>query len=160
MAISRREWLRMVAGGAAVAALPGCAVCFRGVEAEDGDVAELTETVAYCGLVCGACSKSVEGRCKGCKTGGGDKNCYQRKCCTGKNLDGCWQCEEFPCDEGYFADANKRWRGLCIGSVQCARNYGVEGYVERLVSRLGRNVDHLEYQYKDPEEMRRILCGD
>ena len=160
MAINRRELLRIMAGGAAIAILPGCATRLRAVDAENEDVAELVKTVAYCGLVCGVCSKSVQERCKGCRSGGGTKNCYHRKCCIENGLDGCWQCEKFPCDNGYFADDNRRWRGLCVGSAQCVKDYGIESYVDRVVSRLGKDVEHAKYQYKEPQEIQIILCGD
>ena len=159
MAISRRELLRIIAGGAAAAAMPGCATRLRGADTDNQAGTELTSTVAYCGLVCGVCRNAVEKRCAGCRNGGGNKNCYQKKCCVEKGLDGCWQCEEFPCDNGFFADSNKMWRGLCVGSAQCIQDYGLEGYVDRMVSRLGNDVDYLEYKFKDIQEIKSVLCG-
>ena len=38
----------------------------------------------------------VKFRCKkGCKNGGGPPFCKIRKCCQKKEIDGCWECEEF-----------------------------------------------------------------
>jgi hypothetical protein len=38
----------------------------------------------------------VKMRCKRtCKNGGGPPFCKIRKCCQKKNIQGCWQCEEF-----------------------------------------------------------------
>ena len=38
----------------------------------------------------------VKFRCKkGCINGGGSPFCNIRKCCQTKNLEGCWECEEF-----------------------------------------------------------------
>ena len=37
----------------------------------------------------------VRMRCKGCRDGGGPPFCKIRNCCQDKNLQGCWECEEF-----------------------------------------------------------------
>lgn len=119
---------------------------------------ELVRTVAYCGLVCGVCKNACQPDCRG---GGGAEDCYQRKCCIEKELDGCWECDDFLCNKGFFADGHDpAWRGLCIGSVQCIKGLGIGAYVECLVSRLGKAVEYGEYRYKDPEEIRQILCGE
>ena len=35
-------------------------------------------------------------RCqKGCRAGGGSKDCQIRHCCQRKEIDGCWECPEF-----------------------------------------------------------------
>ncbi len=118
----------------------------------------LIATVAYCGLVCGVCVHGAAERegCAGCRKGGGSKDCHQRRCCLEKGLDGCWECESFPCDQGFFGD--DAWRGLCIGSVQCVREHGLAGYVDRLVARAGRSIELGDYRHKTPEEIRDLLC--
>lgn len=120
----------------------------------------LVPTVAYCGLVCGVCVHATADReqCAGCRNGGGAKDCHQRICCVEKGLDGCWECETFPCDQGFFGD--DAWRGLCIGSVQCIKAHGLEGYVDRLVARVGRSVELGDYRHKTPEEVQQLLCGE
>lgn len=54
--------------------------------------------VAYCGLACCVCSENEN--CKGCRNDGcKDKNwCKSYNCCKAKKLNGCWECEQFPCD--------------------------------------------------------------
>lgn len=38
----------------------------------------------------------VKLRCKkGCKSGGGPPFCNIRKCCQKKNIEGCWECDDF-----------------------------------------------------------------
>ena len=32
---------------------------------------------------------------KGCRLGGGSSSCKIRQCCLEKNIEGCWQCNEF-----------------------------------------------------------------
>lgn len=50
----------------------------------------------------------VKMRCKkACKGGGGPPFCKIRKCCQRKEIDGCWQCDEFEtCDKLDFLKAN------------------------------------------------------
>jgi hypothetical protein len=59
----------------------------------------LVDSIAYCGLVCGRCHLRKE--CDGCKNTARlcarSKVCYQRNCCIQKGLQGCWECDEFPC---------------------------------------------------------------
>lgn len=119
---------------------------------------ELAETVGYCGLVCGVCIHRCQTDCRG---GGGPKDCYQRKCCQDKGLNGCWECEEFPCDHGFFAKTpDPAWRGICIGSAQFIRERGLEEYVARVVARFGRAVDYEDYRYRSPQEIKDFLYGE
>lgn len=50
----------------------------------------------------------VKLRCKAaCRGGGGDPNCAIRRCCRKKELEGCWQCEDFEdCRKMDFLRAN------------------------------------------------------
>ena len=120
---------------------------------------ELASTIAYCGLVCGICVHAAPERegCPGCREGGGDKRCYQRTCCQDYGLQGCWECDEFPCERGYFADP--AWRGVCIGSVVCIKDHGATGFVTRLVSKVGECMEIGDYRHKDPEEIRALFGG-
>lgn len=54
--------------------------------------------MAYCGLACCVCSENAG--CEGCRNEGcKDKNwCKAYHCCKRNELDGCWKCEEFPCN--------------------------------------------------------------
>ena len=59
--------------------------------------------VGFCGLACGICENACIPDCRG---GGGASECFQRRCCRTKGVDGCWECQDFPCDEGHFADSD------------------------------------------------------
>ena len=130
---------------------------------------ELALTVAYCGLICGVCSNRCEPDCRG---GGGCEpgTCYQRSCCVRKGLAGCWECDEFPCGKGFFAEAadpgtpwvtSSVYLGLCIGSVQCVRVYGIEGCVRLVLANLGDNVDYgYELRFKTPQEFTAMIRGE
>jgi len=117
---------------------------------------ELSCTVAYCGLVCGVC-KNTEKRCQGCRSGDGAKDCCQRRCCLERNISGCWQCDIFPCEKGFFAD--KVWRGLCIGFTQCIKDKGIEKFVGLVESKLGKVIDYGEFRFKKEEQIAAILHG-
>jgi hypothetical protein len=82
----------------------------------------ITQDLGYCGVICSIC-KNLEDNCKGCIDHGGDMNCYQRICCIDKNIDGCWQCNTYPCKKGYFVD--EEGMGLCLGFVSCIKKKGI-----------------------------------
>lgn len=53
---------------------------------------------AYCGLACDFCQEGKD--CPGCKKEGchGKEWCKCYTCCKEKSLNGCYECEKFPCD--------------------------------------------------------------
>jgi hypothetical protein len=114
------------------------------------------EIVGYCGLACGMCVNACVPRCR---EGGGPVDCYQRECCSRKGLDGCWLCDEFPCNNGFFEDGDDpAFRGICIGSVQCIKDCGLERYIELAAAKLGPVIEYGDHRYLDPEGVRRTLC--
>jgi hypothetical protein len=54
--------------------------------------------VAYCGLACCVCSENMN--CIGCRNEGcKDKEwCKSFQCCKEKDLKGCWECKDYPCE--------------------------------------------------------------
>ncbi|NOZ67741.1 MAG: DUF3795 domain-containing protein [Deferribacteres bacterium] len=115
----------------------------------------MIDNFAYCGLVCGLCREAGE-KCRGCRNGGADADCYQRNCCIEKGIDGCWQCETFPCDRGYFGD--EKWRGICLGFAHCIRAVGPEEFFGIVESTLGRELDYEDYLYRDVKDVVKMLC--
>jgi hypothetical protein len=111
--------------------------------------------IAYCGLSCAVCSHSSEG-CKVCRAGGGPEQCNKRDCCVGKRLDGCWQCDSFPCGD-FFAD--EAWTGLCIGCIRVIQEKGVEAFAGLVRSQLGDSFDYGHLRFRKPEEIKKML-GD
>jgi hypothetical protein len=96
--------------------------------------------IAFCGLACAVCSKGND--CVGCR----DEGCKDREwcknlqCCKAKNINGCWECEEFPCT-GTMLD-NRRIRAF----ARFAREYGEEF----LLDCLGKNEKTgIIYHYPD-----------
>jgi len=112
------------------------------------------QNTGYCGLVCGICTHAADA-CQGCREGGGDAGCIQRKCCLVKGLSGCWQCEEFPCGKGFFGD--EAWRGLCIGFCRVIRESGVEACIEKVRAVMGERVDCGDYRNREAEEIVEVL---
>ena len=81
--------------------------------------------LAVCGLACMLCSEEA---CPGCKAQGcKDADvCSVYKCATGRGLDGCYQCEEFPCGEKVLA-------GIRIRAFnRYAKQYGKQSLMDRL----------------------------
>jgi hypothetical protein len=97
---------------------------------------QVSESIAYCGLVCKFCH--LADTCGGCKSETNccgrhlsEGGCHQYNCCVDKGINGCWECGDFPCGEDMFSEHHDlRLRAF----VCCAREEGVEklaGYVLR-----------------------------
>jgi len=97
---------------------------------------------APCGLICGLC-KDIHIECKGCRNGGGDQNCFQLNCCKTKDIAGCWECESFPCGDGYLGD--EKWRGITAGFAKCIKIVGPERFYKNVKSKLGSSIDYYKY---------------
>ena len=84
---------------------------------------------ARCGLACCLCSENEN--CNGCKADDckDRETCKNRTCCIAKGLNGCWECEDFPCS-GTLLD-KPRIRAFAAYLKQ----YGPE----RLMAHLERN---------------------
>ena len=119
----------------------------------------IVQSVAPCGLVCALCPGAApdKGGCPGCRHGGGDADCPLRECYAARELVGCWECAEFPCEKGMFG--NPEWRGLGIASIECIVEHGLQGYVSILTNRFGDVVEFEPFKNKDPQEAKVMLCG-
>ncbi|WP_095173134.1 MULTISPECIES: DUF3795 domain-containing protein [Blautia] len=87
---------------------------------------DVKKGIAFCGLACCVCSENE--MCSGCR---GDtciceENCTIRPCCLQKGIEGCWECEEFPCKEKMFDSVRIRAFGKYI------EEYGMDLLMERL----------------------------
>jgi hypothetical protein len=96
------------------------------------DINVVSNSIGYCGLICKLCH--LADKCDGCKS---DKNCcgrhlseigcYQYNCCVDKKINGCWECEDFPCGEDMFSDSHDiRLHAF----VRCAKEEGIEKLAE------------------------------
>lgn len=110
-------------------------------------------TVAYCGLICSACEAMLKG-CAGCHQGGGEP-CEVRDCCLTKGLQGCWECDAFPCTRGPFG--NEEWAGLCIGLVQAIQKQTLQRLVEHVRARLGEVIDYGAFRGLSADEVMALI---
>ncbi|MDF2540809.1 MAG: hypothetical protein K0S47_527 [Herbinix sp.] len=81
--------------------------------------------LALCGLACVLCSQED---CSGCKAKGCTEgtDCSVYKCAIAKGLDGCYQCDNYPCDESML-------KGIRIRAFnQYARQFGKQSLLNRL----------------------------
>lgn len=101
-------------------------------------IEEIEKSIAYCGLVCKLCSEGKSGKCVGCreKCGG----CTIKECAQEREINGCWECNLFPCNENAFK--NKRIKVF----LQCAKDEGVHS----LATYLKKNYDQgIQYHKAD-----------
>ncbi len=97
------------------------------------------ELVAYCGLYCGACKSYLSEKCKGCHENSKATWCKVRSCCTGKQIESCAECAEFPdpraCEKfnnfmsKLFGLVFKSDRAACIAQI---RQLGLEGHAKAM----------------------------
>lgn len=82
--------------------------------------------IAYCGLACCLCSEN--GDCRGCKQNGcaAYAECQNYGCVTERDIDGCWECPDFPCGRGMLG--NPRMRAF----AKFAKEHGTEGLMDCL----------------------------
>ncbi len=87
---------------------------------------ERQKGIGYCALACAVCSENAN--CAGCRNGGcRDKDwCKNFHCCPEKGLAGCWECENFPCQESTVNTTRVRAFAAFI------RRYGVDFLLECL----------------------------
>ena len=96
------------------------------------DIKKVSNSIGYCGLVCALCH--LADKCDGCKSNNNccgrrlsNAGCYQYKCCVEKKINGCWECQDFPCDKDMFSNSHDiRLRAF----ARCAKEEGLEKLAE------------------------------
>ena len=71
-----------------------------GKPAEDGGRKgrrRISDLIGKCGFYCASCPTYRKGECKGCHDAADD--CFTRDCVTGKEIDYCGLCPDFPSDD-------------------------------------------------------------
>lgn len=64
------------------------------------DREEMLQGIGYCGLVCLYCTGCVSCRDKDQGIETQEIPCYHKRCAISKKLNGCWECDCFPCTDG------------------------------------------------------------
>ena len=115
------------------------------------------DSIGYCGLVCKLCHLANE--CDGCKSSNNccgkhlsETGCFQYNCCVSKGISGCWECNDFPCDEDMFSDSHDvRLRAF----VRCAKEDGIAKLAEYIVTNQQKGImygHNKDYDNLDSEE--------
>jgi len=121
------------------------------------------ELLGACGLYCGVCSiyiahkndnlkfknalmkvykpfvKTVDDiKCTGCRSSGEVfpvcKACPIKKCCKSKEIEGCYQCDDFPCK--YITNYPvKLAREIILRSIPSIREMGVKDFIQAEIKR-------------------------
>jgi hypothetical protein len=99
-------------------------------------------TVAYCGLYCGACKKFINKKCTGCKTNVKATWCKIRTCCIENKYASCADCKTFStaneCKKfnnifsKFFALVFKSDRNACIARI---KEVGAEQYADEMAEK-------------------------
>ena len=95
--------------------------------------------IACCGLACCVCTH--DDTCTGCQTGGCESHswCKNYNWCREKGLNGCWECDDFPC-EGTMLDKPRIYAFAAF-----AKEYGVEELTKYI---LQNRENGIVYHYK------------
>lgn len=118
----------------------------------DKDVAAL---IGSCGKACRLCKDYTY--CAGCKShealGSRRRTrdgCYHYSCCNRKKINGCWECESFPCEKDLFAsDQSMYLRAF----VSCIQEQGIDTYAHHVFLRFLMGVKERDYAACENEEM-------
>ena len=128
----------------------------------DAMIGKLVNSISYCGLICALCHLAAE--CDGCRS---DSNacskhltasgCFQRACCTGNNLQGCWECDRFPCHEDMYSDSHDP---KIKAFARYIRNHGAEEFISRILINRDKGLDVKyggDYDNKTESEATRLI---
>lgn len=108
------------------------------------NINKVSNNIGYCGLICNLCH--LFGTCDGCKSSKNccakhllEGECYQYNCCIKKNINGCWECIDFPCDKDMFSNSHDI--RICA-FVRCAKEEGIEKLIEYIVLNQKRGIKY------------------
>jgi hypothetical protein len=114
----------------------------------------LVNSIAYCGLVCGRCHLRAE--CGFCKNKASlcarSEVCYQRNCCIQRDLQGCWECAEFPCGEDMHGNSHDLRIRAFVAFIKAE---GAEALVDCLLRNEAHGIHYghgRDYDGKSSEE--------
>lgn len=73
------------------------------------DTKDIAANIGYCGLICSLCHEA--NKCDGCKSDNNccgrhvsEEGCFHFNCCVEKGINGCWECEDGPCNKDMFSE--------------------------------------------------------
>lgn len=91
--------------------------------------------LALCGLACVICSHED---CPGCKARGCNEqsDCSVYQCVVSKELDGCYQCDKFPCEEKMLQGIRNR------AFNRYAKEHGKQALLDRLHTNFNKGITY------------------
>ncbi len=89
--------------------------------------------VAYCGLYCATCGAAREGRCEGCRAGGGFAGCRVRLCAEERGFVTCAECQEMESCEKLNSFLSRLYtlltRSRRLDNLREIRDSGLEAFL-------------------------------
>lgn len=126
---------------------------------------DVIENIGRCGKICTFCKDSAF--CRGCTSNnaacarhGKREGCFQYRCSKQKGIQGCWECDDAPCEMDVFSKENNiRNRAF----IRFAKYEGVEelgkcvfhNMIHGILYGEGKDYDH----FKTEEEVVRLLTS-
>ncbi|MBF0408410.1 MAG: DUF3795 domain-containing protein [Candidatus Riflebacteria bacterium] len=114
-------------------------------------IVEDLNSVAFCGLYCGACKSFLNEKCDGCRKNEKATWCKIRICCMNKKISSCAECLEYPdpmaCSmfnnifSKFFAFLFKSNRAACISLI---KNKGLQEYAKKMTNLRKHTLKNLE----------------
>jgi hypothetical protein len=105
------------------------------------------QSIAYCGLYCGACKAYLRERCPGCHDNEKATWCRIRLCCINNQYSTCADCRQFtdPNDCRIFNNLISRIfsvifrsnRAACIRQIQ---DIGIQGHADRMAELKSQSI--------------------
>jgi len=122
----------------------------------------IIKSIAYCGLICELCHQANE--CDGCKSEKNncgkhlsDAGCFQRICCIKKNINDCWECDNFPCDKDMYSNNHDP---KIKAFARCIKEDGVENFINCVLENNKRGLDikyQGDYDFRNETEVLALL---
>ncbi|MDZ5253705.1 DUF3795 domain-containing protein [Clostridium sp. LIBA-8841] len=106
------------------------------------NIESITKRIGYCGLICPLCHEAD--KCSGCKSENNccgrhlsSEGCFQFNCCIKEGINGCWECEEAPCDKDMFSEEHDIKNRTF---VKVAKNEGIEKLAQYVAENQSKGI--------------------
>lgn len=98
------------------------------------------DSIAACGLYCGACRKFLSGKCPGCKNNEKASWCRIRQCCISKGYHTCGECERVVRECKIYSNFISKVFALLFNSdrpacIDYIKKYGMVAFAEEMTCR-------------------------
>ncbi len=98
------------------------------------------DSIAACGLYCGACRKFLSGKCPGCKNNEKASWCKIRQCCISKGYHTCAECERDVRECKIYSNFISKVFALLFNSdrpacIDYIKDHGMAAFAEEMTCR-------------------------